>query len=84
MEKEIGKITHFFNRICVAVLDLKKSLHVGDMIHIYGHTTDFVQRVDSLEIDHQKVDAVKAGADVALKLEQEARPGDTVFLVTED
>lgn len=83
MEKEIGKITHFYNRICVAVLDLKGDLKVGDIIHVYGHTTDFVQRVDSMEINHQKIDAVSKGADVALKLEQEARSGDTVFLVTE-
>ena len=81
METEIGKVTHFYNHICVAVLQLKEALHVGDIIHILGHTTDFEQRVDSIEIEHHKVEIGITGSEVALKVEQEVRAGDTIFRV---
>jgi len=84
MEIEIGKITHFYNRIGVAVLSLSGKLQVGDIIHVLGHTTDFVQRVESMEIEHNKVTSASAGMDVAIKLEREARKGDTLFKVLED
>jgi hypothetical protein len=83
MEIEIGKVTHFYNHICVAVLQLNKELHVGDIIHILGHVTDFEQRIDSIEIDHHKVEIGVVGSEVALKVEQEVRNGDTIFKVTE-
>jgi hypothetical protein len=83
METAIGKVTHFYNQICVAVLQLNKELRVGDIIHFVGHTTDFEQRVDSLEIEHHKVEAGTVGSEVALKVEQEVRKGDTIFKVSE-
>jgi putative protease len=82
MEKRIGKITHYFDRIGVAVLELEDGLKVGDTIHITGRGTDFVQRVSSMEIEHCKMQAVGAGADVALKVDEEVREGDEIFRVT--
>ena len=82
MEKEIGRITHYYNRIGVAVLELEEGLKVGDSIHIVGHTTDFTQRVTSLEVNHRKVQSVGAGADVALKVANRVRQGDKVFIET--
>ena len=67
MEAEIGHVTHYFNKINVAVLSIKDELRVGDMIHILGHTTDLTQKVTSLQIEHKNVDAVKPGDDFALK-----------------
>jgi putative protease len=84
MEKRIGRVTHYYTRIGVAVLELDDELKVGDMIHIYGHTTDFTQRVDSMEVEHQKVESVGPGADVALKVVDRVRRGDAVYKVIEE
>jgi hypothetical protein len=56
MEEEVGKITHFFSKINVGVLELTKGdLKIGDTIHIKGHTTDFFQKVESMQVLHQPV-----------------------------
>lgn len=81
MERRIGWVTHYYNNIGVAVLDLQDALEVGDQIHISGHTTDFIQTVSSMEVDHEKVQAVAAGADVALKVDERVREGDAVYRV---
>ena len=84
MERRIGEITHYYNKIGVAVLDLRDELNVGDKIHVIGHTTDLVQTVDSMEIDREKVQTAGPGDDVALKVEERVREGDELFLVTGD
>ena len=84
MEKYIGKVTHYFTRIGVAVLELEDGLAVGDTVHICGHTTDFVQQVESLEVEHRKLQAAGAGADVALMVEERVRSGDKIYKVTDE
>lgn len=84
MEVRIGKVTHFYNRISVAVLELTEELKVGDMIHILGYITDFDQQVTSMEIEHQKIQCAKPGADVALKVIEMVRSGDAVYKYTAD
>jgi putative protease len=81
MEKRIGFVTHYYNNLGVAVLDLDDGLKVGDTIHLSGYTTDFVQEVRSLEVDHRRIQAAGAGADVALKVDQRVRAGDAVYKV---
>jgi hypothetical protein len=83
MEKRIGRITHFYTHLCVAVLELEDVLNLGDEIHILGHITDFIQPVDSLEIDHKKVGSAHPGEEVALKVDDYVRQGDAVFNITE-
>jgi hypothetical protein len=81
MEQRIGRVTHFFDRICVAVLELDDELKVGDVIHIRGRDTDFSQPVRSMEIEHQKVQSVGPGADVALEVLKQVRHGDVLYKV---
>jgi hypothetical protein len=81
VETYIGKVTHYYTGIGVAVLELEDGLAVGDTVHIFGHTTDFVQQVRSMEVEHRKQQAVGAGADVALKVEERVRPDDKVYKV---
>ena len=81
MEKHIGRIKHYFSHLGVAVLQLDDGLQVGDAIHVRGHTSDVKQRVESLEIDKQKVLSVGPGAEVALKLVEPVRKGDVVYKV---
>jgi putative protease len=81
---QIGQVTHYFDRIHVAVLTLTESLHVGDTVHILGHSTDFKQEVTSLQIEHQPVEQAKPGDDVAMKVVQQVHPHDKVFKVTDE
>lgn len=84
MEKEIGVIEHFFGHLSVAALKLTDgSLKVGDTIHVKGHTTDFTEKIKSMQIDNQDVQEVKAGDDVAIKMEGKCRDHDKVYVVTE-
>lgn len=84
MEVEVGKVTHYYNHLGVASLTLREGLKLGDKIHILGHTTDFVQRVTSLEVDHHTVLWVKAGDNMAIKVLQPVHVHDTVFRVVEE
>ena len=84
MEVEIGKVTHFYGHLCVAVLQLNENLKLGDKIHIFGHTTDFVQRVTSIEVEHHPVVWVKPGDQVAIKVIGPVRDHDIVYRVVEE
>lgn len=85
MEEEIGKISHYFSKINVGVLELTTGkLQVGDTIHIKGHTTDFYQKVESMQVEHEPVDTAGPGEPVGLKVENPVRENDLIFKVTED
>ncbi len=84
MEVEIGKVTHYFNHLNVAVLKLTDSLKLGDTIHILGHVTDFTEKVASMQVNHQPVVSVKLGDDVALRVEEPVREHDVVYRVIEE
>lgn len=78
----IGVVTHYFSNISVAVVKLESGrLRVGDTIHIRGHTTDFKQRVDSLQVEHAPVEEVGPGEDFGMKVREHAREHDIVYLV---
>jgi putative protease len=84
MEVEIGKVTHYFNHLNVAVLKLTDSLKIGDTIHILGHLTDVTERVTSMQINHQTVVWVKPGDDVAVKVYEPVREHDIVYRIVEE
>lgn len=84
MEVQIGRITHFYSHLNVAVLELTDRLKLGEMIHIFGHTTDFVQKVTSMEVDHHRVGVVEPGDNVALKVVEPVRVHDAIYRVTKD
>ena len=79
---EIGRITHFFSKIDVAVIELKAALNVGDTIVVKGPTTDFEQEVDSMQIEHKNVPKAEAGQSVGLKVKQRVRETDVVYKKT--
>lgn len=83
MDILVAHVTHFYDHIKVAVLSFTDQLNAGDTIHILGHTTDFTQKVDSMEIEHQKVESVKPGDEAALKVAQPVREKDRVYKVIE-
>ena len=79
--KEIGKVSHHFGNIGVGVIELSGSLVVGDKIRIKGATTDFKQKVDSMQIEHEKVEEAKKGQSIGLKVKDSVREQDTVYKV---
>lgn len=82
-EQEIGFVEHYFSHVQVAAIKLTKGdLQVGDTIHIKGHTSDFTQKVDSMQIDKKSVEAAKEKSDIGIKVGQHAREKDKVFKVT--
>ena len=76
---EIGRITHFFSKINVAVIELKAPLKAGDTIVVKGPTTDFQQVVDSMQIEHNNVQTALAGQSIGLRVVQRVRETDVVF-----
>ncbi len=81
--ERVGEVTHFYNRISVAVVKLSQDMHVGDKLHFLGAHTDFLQEVGSMQIEHEAVDRAKAGTEVAIKVDKRVRRGDSAFRLTE-
>lgn len=80
--ERIGVVTHYFSHLSVAVVKLDSgTLRVGDTIHFRGHTSDFRQRVESLEVDHAPVNEVGPSDDFGLKVIEHAREHDVVYKV---
>ena len=84
MEVRVGKVTHFYNRISVAVLELSGNIEIGDKILILGRTSELTQVVTSMEIEHRKVQTVGPGMDVALKVAEPVRKGDIVYKIIDN
>jgi hypothetical protein len=80
-EREVGKVSHYFSKIGVAVIELADTLKAGDMIHIKGATSDFTQKVDSMQIEHVTVPEAKAGESIGMKVQDHVREHDQVFVV---
>ena len=78
-EKPIGVISNYFEHVGVAVIKLLKELKVGDMIRIVGGETDFEQKVDSMQIQYEKIEKAKKGDEVGLKVKNNVRSGYKVY-----
>ena len=83
MEIEIGRVTHYFSHLSVAVLRLDENLKLGDRVHFFGHSTDFIQTVTSMEVNHHSVLAVDPGDDVAIKVIEPVHVHDVVYRIAE-
>jgi len=82
-ETKIGTVTHYYNHLHVAgVIIADGELHKGDTIHVQGHTSDFIQKVDSMEKDHEPIDVARPGDDIGLSVIDHAREHDEVYLVS--
>ncbi len=85
MAKEIGKIIHYWGKISVAGINITEGeLKAGDVIHIKGHTSDFTQKVDSIQIENNDVEKAKIGDSIGIKVKERVHEHDTVYLVTEE
>jgi putative protease len=80
-KKQVGTVAHYYTKIGVAVIDLTDELKVGDLISIEGRTTNFRQKVESMEIQHKRIEQAKAGDSIGLKVVDRVREGDKVYKI---
>lgn len=81
MDKPIGKVVHYYDKLGVAIVDLKsKGLKVGEEIKFKRGDEEFTQKIESLQVDHQSVDSVKKGDSFGLKVDKPTKPGTQVYL----
>ena len=80
--EKIGVVTHYFPHVNAAAVKLQKSgLRVGDQIYIKGHTTDFKENVESIQLDHAPIPEGKKGQEIGLLVKSRVRAGDSVYKV---
>ena len=80
-DTKVGTVTHFYNKIGVAVINVLSPIKVGDRIKISGHDKEFEQEITSMQVEHQNIQAAKKGDDVGIKMDQPVKDGDEVYKV---
>lgn len=80
-KKKVGKITHYYQKIGVAIVDLEDTLSVGDQIEISGPNTNMTQSVDSMQIEHENVQQAKKGTSIGLKVKDRVKENDVVYKI---
>ncbi len=80
--RPIGEVTHYFDRIGVAVISLWAGLALGDWVQFYGSSTNFAQQIDSMQIDYQPIEEAVAGQEVAVLVSEKVRKGDKIYPYT--
>jgi translation elongation factor EF-1alpha len=78
----VGEVTHFYDRISVAVVKLSASLTKGDLVHFLGYGSDFTQEITSIQVEHESIEAAKKGDEIAVKVIKPVKPKTAVFLIT--
>ncbi|MBI4100188.1 U32 family peptidase C-terminal domain-containing protein [Candidatus Microgenomates bacterium] len=75
----LGKITHYYDKIGVAVVEVQKPFSLGDEIKISGSDHEFVQKVESMQIEHEQIQQAKKGQTIGLRTDQKVKEGDVIF-----
>jgi len=79
-EMQVGKVAHYFTKIGVAVIEITNgSIKVGDEVRIKGHTTDFKQKIKSMQIEHEIIEMAEPGQSIGIKVEEPVRANDLVY-----
>lgn len=80
-EIQIGKVTHYFGHLGVTAIDLTGELKVGDTVHVKGHTSDFTQKIEAMQIEHLTVTSAKPGDKIGIKTKDHTREHDIIYKV---
>jgi len=80
-KKLVGKISHYYSKIGVAVVELTDTLEVGDEISIEGAATNVRQTVDSMQVEHENIEKAKKGDSIGMKVVDKVRENDQVFKI---
>jgi putative protease len=82
VEEKVGEVVKFFAKPSVAAVKITQGeLKAGDTIKLTGHTTDFEDKIESMEINNKRVEKAVAGDYIGIKVADRVRPGDEVFKV---
>lgn len=77
---KVGQVTHYYDKIGVAVLELTDTLHTGDKIKfVRGGEDLFEQTVSSMQLEHEELEEAKSGQAIGLKVEQPVKEGAEVY-----
>lgn len=79
-EQLVGKVTHYYGKLGVAIVELSAPLAVGQQIHVKGAHDDFTQEVKDMQFEHQAITAGRPKQQVGIKVEKAAHENDQVFL----
>lgn len=79
MSVKVGKITHYYNKIGVAVIAVIKPIAEGDKIKISGHDKEFIQEIISMQVEHEMIKKAKKGDIIGMKVDKEVKEGDEIF-----
>ncbi|MEK7544405.1 MAG: hypothetical protein AAB557_06040 [Patescibacteria group bacterium] len=83
MDIQIGKVTHYYDKISVAVITvMNQPLKVGDTVKISGHDNEFIQTIQSLQMEHNQMTSVPVGETCGVRVDQSVKSGDVLYLVT--
>ena len=80
----IGEVTHYYDRISVAVIQLSSQLSKGDRVHFLGHGSDFTQEITSIQVEHETINSAGKGSEVAIKTVKPVKPHTALFLITDE
>ena len=81
-EEQIGRVTHYFNKIGVMAIELTGDLKIGDTIHVKGHTSDWTEDIVSMQVEHDPVEKAGPGDSIGIKVDGHAHEHDVVYKVT--
>lgn len=82
MDIQIGKVTHYYDKIGVAVIEVtNQPLKVGDTVKVSGHDNEFTQKITSLQVEHDQVSEVGVGESCGMKVDEPVKAGDVLYLV---
>lgn len=80
-DTKVGKISHYYDKIQVAVVDVLAPIKVGDRIKIVGRDGEFEQEVASMQVEHENVQTAKKGNAVGMKVDQPVKKGSEVYRI---
>ena len=80
-DKKVGVITHYFDHIKVGIIKVTTPIKIGDKLHFKGHTTDFIQEIKEMQIEHESISGAKKGQEIGVKVKEHVREGDEVLVV---
>jgi putative protease len=80
-DKQVGTVSHFYDKIGVAVVELTAALKAGDKIKISSEDQEFEQDVQSMQVEHKQIDAAKKGQSIGLKVDEAVKKGAAVYKV---
>jgi translation initiation factor IF-2 len=83
-EEQVGIVVKFFAKPSVAAIEVTNgTIRQGDTLRYKGHTTDFTEKVGSMELDNQPIEEAKVGDLIGVKVEERVRENDLIYKITE-